>query len=78
MSSIDLLALLAEVFECLPGDVDAAARINETPGWNSLNHITLMLRLGDAGFPVPMNRIADLTSYEALAAFIGESGGRVG
>lgn len=77
MEAIDVRALLAEVFECQLDDVDAQARINETPGWDSLNHITLMMRLGDAGFAVPMARIADLTSYEAIAAFVQEAGGDV-
>lgn len=77
MTEINLTALLADVFECLPEDVGTDARINETPGWNSLNHIALMMRLGEHGFNVPMSRIPDLTTYEALAAFVGESGGSV-
>ena len=77
MADVNLLELLVDVFECRREDVDASARINETPGWNSLNHITLMMRLGETGYPVPMLRIADLTTYEALAAFVSESGGRV-
>ena len=77
MTELNLIDLLAEVFECQRDDVDESARINETPGWNSLSHIALMMRLGDTGIPVPMTRIADLTTYEALAAFVSESGGRV-
>jgi acyl carrier protein len=74
---VNLIDLLADVFECQREDVDESARINETPGWNSLNHITLMMRLGATGIEVPMMRIADLTTYQALAAFVNESGGRV-
>jgi acyl carrier protein len=77
VTELNLIALLAEVFECQRDDVDESARINETPGWNSLSHITLMMRLNDTGLPVPMTRIADLTTYEALAAFVTEAGGRV-
>lgn len=77
MIEVNLIDLLADVFECQREDVDESARINETPGWNSLNHITLMMRLGETGIEVPMMRIADLTTYEALAAFVAESGGRV-
>jgi acyl carrier protein len=75
--TINLQSLLAEVCECQPGDVTREARINFTPGWNSLTHISLMMRLGDEGFPVPMTRIAELTSYGALSSFLAESGGRV-
>lgn len=77
MADINLTALLADVFECLPEDVTREARINETPGWNSLSHVALMLRLGEFDCAVPMSRIPDLTSYEAVAAFVAESGGRV-
>lgn len=77
MIELNLIELLSEVFECELADVDPSARINETPGWDSLNHITLMIRLGEVGVPVPMARIADLISYEALADFVRESGGQV-
>lgn len=77
MTDINLIEVLADVCECQLADVDESARVNETPGWNSLSHIALMMRLGDAGFTVPMTRIADLTTYEAIAAFVNESGGRV-
>lgn len=77
MTEINLLGLLADVFECDRADVDHEARINETPGWNSLSHIALMMRLGEEGFTVPMALIADLTSFEAIRAFVTERGGQV-
>lgn len=70
---IDLKEIMCDVFECDADDIGDDAEINEVPGWDSLNHVRLILALNAAGLDIPPSQIAELTSYEALNAFIKEA-----
>ena len=65
---------MAGVFECSVDDIDADAKINETVGWDSLNHINLMLELGRHGIEVAPLQIPELTTLAAIRKHIGLAG----
>jgi len=65
---------MANVFECSVDDIDADARINETVGWDSLSHISLMLELGRQGVEVAPLQIPELTTIGAIRKHIGMAG----
>jgi acyl carrier protein len=75
--SIALRAIMAGVFECDADDIDRAAEINVTVGWDSLSHIRLMLELGNQGIPISTTQIPNLTSFAAIEALLTQSGFRV-
>jgi acyl carrier protein len=69
---MNLKEIMANVFHCNVEDIDNSAKINEVSGWDSLNHVVLIMRLNSEGHDIPAHMIAELTSYEAIADYIGE------
>ena len=46
-------------------------QMGETPGWDSLGHMTVILELErEFGVRVPVTRIAELTDVESIARFV--------
>jgi acyl carrier protein len=74
MTTISLRQLMADVFECGVDDIDEDARINETVGWDSLSHISLMLELGQKGAEVAPLQIPELTTFAAIRKHIESAG----
>jgi acyl carrier protein len=74
---LQLREMMSEVFECSAAEITDEAAINAVSGWDSLNHVKLMMQLNEAGVPVSPNDIADLTSFRAIKEFIERAGGTV-
>jgi acyl carrier protein len=68
---------MSEVFECSLAEVTDDATINAVSGWDSLNHVKLMMQLTEVGVPIAANDIAELTSFVAIRTFIEQAGGHV-
>lgn len=62
--------LMASTFDISVEEIPDDAAINEIPGWDSLNHVRLMLALDEIGVNVPTNKIAELTSILMIKDFI--------
>jgi acyl carrier protein len=75
--SISLRNIMANVFECSPDDVSADAAVNQTVGWDSLSHISLMLELGKYGVRIAPLQIPDLTTYTLIRDYLREAGSTI-
>ena len=71
--NIDLQRIMSEVFECDIEDITQDAEVNLVSGWDSLNHIKLIMTLNQNGIDIPHAMIPDLTSFKALQGFIDEN-----
>lgn len=67
---MNLKEIMASVFQCSVEEIDESSKINEVSGWDSLNHVMLIMRLNSEGYDIPAHMIAELTSYEAISAHI--------
>ena len=67
---VNLLDIMSDVFECDIEDIDKDAEINEIPGWDSLNHVRLIVALNAEGLDIPTSQVAELTSFKSLSEFI--------
>ena len=74
MTTISLRQLMAGVFECSVDDIDDEARINETVGWDSLSHISLMMELGRIGIEIAPLQIPELTTLAAIRKHVALAG----
>ncbi len=74
---ISLRTIMADVFECSPEDVTTDAAINQTVGWDSLSHISLMLELGKFGARIAPLQIPDLTTYTQIRDHLLELGSTI-
>jgi acyl carrier protein len=77
MMILPLRTIMAEVFECSISDLGEDATINAVSGWDSLNHVKLMIRLTDEGVAISPGDIAELTSYQAIRSFVEVAGGTI-
>ncbi|WP_033069320.1 acyl carrier protein [Thalassospira australica] len=69
-TKVHIKSLMAEIFECDVDDIDDDAAINETIGWDSLNHINLIVALTSQGIDVSPLQIPELTTYAKIASFV--------
>jgi len=67
---INIKEIMCDVFECDVDDIGDDAEINEVPGWDSLNHVRLILALNAEGLDIAPSQIAELSSYQALVKLV--------
>jgi acyl carrier protein len=72
--TLTLRTIMAEVFECSVKELGDEAEINAVSGWDSLNHIKLMMRLSEEGVEISAGDIAELTSFRAIKDFVEGAG----
>ena len=69
----DLKAFIASTLKLPSVDDDSA--MGSVRGWDSLRHIELIMALqAELGISIPPDRIGELASVAALAAFLVEEG----
>lgn len=68
-------ATLADVFACPVADIPEDASTETVADWDSLHHLELMLALEmEFGVTVDTAALAELTSVDAIAEYLGEQG----
>ncbi len=50
------------------------AAINEVVGWDSLNHVSLMIELEGRGCTIDLDLIGELTSYVKIKDYLEQAG----
>ena len=73
-SEINLKAVLAEAFECGEEDITEDAEINDTLGWDSMSHISMVLSFDRFGISVEIFEIPELTTYAAVKQLFEANG----
>jgi acyl carrier protein len=71
---ISLRTVMQEIFECGITEIDENAKVNHISGWDSLNHINLILKLNSMGVEIATSIIQDLTTYTAIRNHIEKQG----
>jgi len=67
--------LYAAMAETLSTTVDDASAMGSTMGWDSLNHVMMIMGLSSRfGVDIPATMLGQLTSATALAEFYKEQG----
>jgi acyl carrier protein len=70
-----LQAVVADVLEIAPEEVREDFCYNSAPGWDSLNHISLMLALEDEfDLVIPDDQVIELTTLRAIREFMVREG----
>ena len=68
-------AVLADVFACPVADIPEDASAETLADWDSLRHLELMLAIEmEFGVTVDTAALAELSSVEAIAEYLGEQG----
>ena len=68
-------AVLADVFACPVADIPDDASPETLADWDSLRHLELMLAIEmEFGVTVDSAALAELTSVDAIADYLGEQG----
>lgn len=70
-----LATVIADVMEIDEGSVHEDLHMDHVPSWDSLNHLRLMVTLGDAfGLYLSPARMAEMTSVPAILRVLDDSG----
>ena len=63
-----ILQILAETFEC---EINADSSSENTPNWDSLNHVRMILELQqNFGVKISHDKIAELNSVKKISEFL--------
>jgi acyl carrier protein len=69
-----LRGVFAQVLEVSPDEIPDDASVETLPNWDSLRQLELMLALElEFGVRLPADAMLDLTSAEAIEAFLGDT-----
>ena len=72
-----LAQVFADLFPALRETGVKAARLEVTPGWDSLGHIRLIMALEQRlGMTIPSSAIAQLVNYDAVEEFVARGASR--
>lgn len=61
--------ILSVVAEILGADVSEGASVENTAGWDSLKTLQIVMALDEAGYEIPLEKIAEIKSVRDVLSF---------
>ena len=56
--------------EILGVSVSESTAVENTPGWDSLKTLQIVMALDEAGYEIPLEKIAEIRSVKDILAFV--------